>query len=358
MHRIEYENVYEKIGKEWFENEYLEILGFGNYKFVNGKKTFELNSEYNKWNDEYKKTISKYYSSFSWFSALNLDLKTILLAEYNDLVKIFKAVVCKNKNLPQSFKYNLKKFLDYYDSHSKVLHSFFNKYSDLLRLYSCPYCETSYTGYYEVSEGESKKTRDFYELDHFFPKAEYPFLALSLYNFIPCCHTCNCNIKNHNDFFMFYDLKLDNVTLLEKKLLKLSPASEEYSFENDIFIRYIPCLEENNKWNYAPLSQKNIEKYSVFFDCDSKTVDSMNNANKTIINSMLLQERYNSTAIKNQGLYFLDLKKKYPLSKLNQMSKMLTAGGYSVSPEEIENDIFHKNEKYKLLEKMRNDLLE
>ena len=34
------------------------------------------------------------------------------------------------------------------------------------------------------------------ELDHFWPRAEFPFLGLSLYNLVPSCTRCNRNIKS------------------------------------------------------------------------------------------------------------------------------------------------------------------
>ena len=33
------------------------------------------------------------------------------------------------------------------------------------------------------------------EFDHWFPKSQYPLLALSFYNLIPSCHICNSNLK-------------------------------------------------------------------------------------------------------------------------------------------------------------------
>lgn len=46
----------------------------------------------------------------------------------------------------------------------------------------CPYCGMEYI----VPTNRSKK-----QIDHFFPKRKYPFLALCYYNLIPSCDTCN-----------------------------------------------------------------------------------------------------------------------------------------------------------------------
>jgi len=43
----------------------------------------------------------------------------------------------------------------------------------------------------------SSKTRP--ELDHFYPKAKFRYLALAMYNLVPSCHICNSNLKGSRD---------------------------------------------------------------------------------------------------------------------------------------------------------------
>jgi len=61
----------------------------------------------------------------------------------------------------------------------------------------CPYCNRTHISSYADEEGKQKTTAD---CDHFFNKATYPFLALSLYNFIPSCGVCNERFKLAIDF--------------------------------------------------------------------------------------------------------------------------------------------------------------
>ncbi len=65
-----------------------------------------------------------------------------------------------------------------------------------LNINVCPYCNRNYVHTLETSRG---KTRP--ELDHYFPKSRFPFLALSLFNLIPSCHICNSNLKGSKDFY-------------------------------------------------------------------------------------------------------------------------------------------------------------
>lgn len=46
----------------------------------------------------------------------------------------------------------------------------------------CPYCGM------EIIKPTNRTKK---QIDHFFPKSKYPFLALSYYNLIPSCDTCN-----------------------------------------------------------------------------------------------------------------------------------------------------------------------
>lgn len=56
-----------------------------------------------------------------------------------------------------------------------------------LGIKACPYCGSQYLLGFE-SGAENK---ELYQLDHFFPKSEYPYLSISLFNLIPSCSSCN-----------------------------------------------------------------------------------------------------------------------------------------------------------------------
>ncbi|AZA60207.1 hypothetical protein [Chryseobacterium indoltheticum] len=63
----------------------------------------------------------------------------------------------------------------------------FSKYEFIanINIDTCPYCNRNYI-YYISKEKEIKP-----QIDHFFPKTKYPFFAMSFYNLIPSCQTCN-----------------------------------------------------------------------------------------------------------------------------------------------------------------------
>lgn len=64
--------------------------------------------------------------------------------------------------------------------------------SQKLNIKTCPYCNRKYT--VTIAKGIKRTTRP--DFDHFFPKSQYPLLALSFYNLVPSCLICNRTIKN------------------------------------------------------------------------------------------------------------------------------------------------------------------
>lgn len=63
-------------------------------------------------------------------------------------------------------------------------------------LKTCPYCNSQYTLTITKKKSNLKKVK--FQFDHFYPKEKYPYLALSLYNLIPSCSSCNHNKSSIN----------------------------------------------------------------------------------------------------------------------------------------------------------------
>lgn len=64
----------------------------------------------------------------------------------------------------------------------------------------CPYCNRQYITKFNYGDQE-RTTAD---LDHYYSQSKYPFLALSLYNFIPSCSVCNRNFKSNSEKLLLY----------------------------------------------------------------------------------------------------------------------------------------------------------
>lgn len=114
----------------------------------------------------------------------------------------------KKQNLDHDISDILKKVFNY-----KYFSSTEKKYrSELLsatKITICPYCDRQYISYYS----EDKTTAD---LDHFWDKSKYPYFALSLFNFIPSCHTCNSTFKGTKNLKVYpYRNGFENKTHFE-----------------------------------------------------------------------------------------------------------------------------------------------
>ena len=63
----------------------------------------------------------------------------------------------------------------------------------------CPYCNRAFTSTI-IKRKEIRGVRP--QLDHYFPKTKYPYLAVNFYNLIPSCGICNQN-KGHIDTYKY-----------------------------------------------------------------------------------------------------------------------------------------------------------
>ena len=109
-----------------------------------------------------------------------------------DLIKRLKEMDLPKEYLPNKLFHYEKLYKGDWNRHELL---------SLMGIEVCPYCQRNYISNYEGYEGyeeNNKKTKTkktTVHLDHFYPKAHYPFLALSLYNFIPSCQVCNSVFK-------------------------------------------------------------------------------------------------------------------------------------------------------------------
>ena len=126
------------------------------------------------------------------------NLKDILKANNNELKEYIKYF---QENYPNSIGVENQKKEEWHQLYKIIRDEIFEKeynnwgkrktygsykFVEILDLKTCPYCNRNYTF---IVDEESGKLRP--ELDHFYPKSIYPFLAMSFYNLIPSCPICN-----------------------------------------------------------------------------------------------------------------------------------------------------------------------
>lgn len=82
------------------------------------------------------------------------------------------------------------------------------KFLNHLNIDTCIYCNKNYTLYFDGNFARA-------ELDHWFPKEKFPLLALSFYNLIPSCHSCNHKKGNGDKIIKSKFLNNENAKEIE-----------------------------------------------------------------------------------------------------------------------------------------------
>lgn len=107
-----------------------------------------------------------------------------------------------------------------------------------LQVQTCPYCNLQFIYTYENKTGKLRG-----EIDHFYPKSRYPFLAISLYNFVPSCHNCNSSHKGDIDFLLH-----KNIYPYEEDFGECAKFQTEFLYDNDNYhIKYLFGNSDNFK---------------------------------------------------------------------------------------------------------------
>ncbi len=97
-----------------------------------------------------------------------------------------------------------RKFVEHvfnYESYIKQNQEMSYALAHLMDVNTCTYCNRQYTLTVDDVDknGETIEHLVRPEFDHWFSQVDYPDLALSYYNLIPACHTCNSNLKNRQE---------------------------------------------------------------------------------------------------------------------------------------------------------------
>lgn len=80
-----------------------------------------------------------------------------------------------------------------------------------LKITVCPYCDEEYL---DILKSDGKKTLRTLEIDHFYPKSEYPALAMCFYNLVPSGQICNGIKKKELLGMNPYESKIEAYTFL------------------------------------------------------------------------------------------------------------------------------------------------
>ncbi len=201
------ERKWEKIKEKHSEWYYKEIFPKVKKAVEELKKLYENNNSNNKFIKDYVEMLKKIIAQKEKF-VIN-EKKCLFLNYKSDEIDVLSRIMRKKGKKKSILEDSLSeeeylKYSDYlphklFDYNKLYKKENWNRHKllSLIGIEVCPYCQRNYISNYEEDEENNKKTTG--TLDHFYPKAHYPFLALSLYNFVPSCHVCNSVFKVTGD---------------------------------------------------------------------------------------------------------------------------------------------------------------
>lgn len=119
-------------------------------------------------------------------------LDNILIGKPSQLIAISDYLNPFIENIPD-FKTAIEYVFNYqlFISKARTRYDAYNL-AESLDIRTCTYCNRNYTNTVIKDEGIKLARPQF---DHYFDKTSHPILALSFYNLIPSCSTCNSSIK-------------------------------------------------------------------------------------------------------------------------------------------------------------------
>lgn len=181
------------------------------------------------------------------------------------------------KKINEIKKFYLEKYIFLYD---KIRDNFGAKLQQENEIFLCPYCQRNYVNIIQKNSLTIKP-----DLDHFYPKAKYPFLAATLDNLIPACQVCNSRLKKEIDFYkikhlhpltssekIFSKLKFlylgnKNIYIKGKSILSVEEQQYIKTFRiEEIYNTHTEVLddilEKNKKYNY-------VKKHHILKTCPS-----------------------------------------------------------------------------------------
>lgn len=263
-----------------------------------------------------------------------LSLKTLLFTKPNNLSRLIHVIKARMSRLKledqDEVEEKLKILFDYSGKFQGNYITPFFKENFSFR--TCHYCNRAYTTDITVKKKNSKiETIVTYQLDHFYEKSHYPYLALSFYNFIPCCSTCNTTVKNRA-----VNKKEDDC--YSKKCL--APNREDFDFNIQVtfktFVKNgILKPKKIDDFNLQ-LIEKTYEKYTEY------------------ISLFKLNERYESH--KDIVLEMIRKREKYPDSRIKELSVLTKQSVEKVKQDLFGSEIFDEDLLNRPLSKLTQDI--
>jgi len=249
------------------------------------------------------RTFESYYNQYVKLKMGGYELKDLLCSDYEKLIDIKDEIKTKyssqNNIIKQLFNYDKAKSKTITPKLSKLQPKISFFIQDRLAINTCYFCNIEFINKFKSSA--DGKFKNGFTLDHYIDKGKYPYLALSLYNLIPSCYTCNSKVKGTDE------------------INNLSPSSKKFDFDTKVKFRTFITnknLQINNEQDFILMLK---EDFSLDY--------------KEYIDGFMLNERYEYH--KYKVIEMINKRKEYPNSRIKELA-ILT----QKTEEEVKQDLF------------------
>lgn len=214
-------------------------------------------------------------------SIFDKDLEEIVISKPNEIRELIK-------NSPKDFSKKINELKDLYEV---FRNKWATEFIEDLNINVCPFCNREYI--FKFEDKIKGKPRIIASLDHYYDKDTYPFLSLSIYNLIPCCHICNSKFKHTKNF---------------ANEIHLNPYEDSFN-KNAKFSHFFNNVTEQTK-NNSLLSEERIS-------LELKPIKGKDKLTQNTINTFRLEEIYNNH--KDIVLELIQKREIYPDSYIDDL---------------------------------------
>lgn len=218
-----------------------------------------------------------------------------------------------------------------YDSHKGKIAKFLVDTANGFEIHNCVYCDLEDVTTFVRADGSRVRR---FETEHVLDKGECPLVALSLYNFVPSCGTCNGPaIKGTR-----------TIGDTEAEIARLSPSAEGYDFEGKVLFEVkmvTPGVADLNAINHAG-------DYEVGFIVGEALYQKS-------IDLFELKPRYNHGNVKLELLKWREKRRSNPDNIVRQFAVLKNVSFEAMFEEMFELDL-RRREHYPM-EKARRDVM-
>lgn len=134
-------------------------------------------------------------------------------------------------------------------SYDKIRNSIYPIYISKLGIRTCVYCNAQYAISIKRDKGDYTSS---FQIDHFFPKSKYPYLAISFFNLQPSCGHCNQLKSKNKSLFNLYTSTASDVQPFRFNIDRLSMlhfllTGDPDNLKLDITSTNAPLIENHEK---------------------------------------------------------------------------------------------------------------